>query len=417
MTNAEQLAGIPDAFDALRSGRPVLVVDDADRENEGDVVLAAHAANPEWVAWTIRHTSGVLCAPLTQRRADELALPPMVAVNQDPRGTAYTVSVDARSGVGTGISAADRSRTLRLLAGQDTRESDLVRPGHIFPLRSRPGGVLERRGHTEAAVDLCTLAGLPPVAAIAEVVNDAGGMAGLPDLLDLGRRFALPVVSIETLAAYRLARNDERRAAPAGHRPRRVERVARATITTSHGPFETFGYRDLATDAEHLVAVAGTPSADALVRVHSECLTGEAFGSLHCECGPQLDEALRRIALDSGAVVYLRGHEGRGIGLLKKIAAYHLQSEGRDTVAANLELGEPVDSREYGAAAAILADLGLTSVRLLSNNPGKVAGLEAGGIRVNQRIPHVVGVGPHNHGYLNAKRDEMGHLLPTLLGG
>jgi 3,4-dihydroxy 2-butanone 4-phosphate synthase/GTP cyclohydrolase II len=412
MSEFKRLATIPDAVDALRAGRPVLVMDDANRENEGDVVFAANLADPRWVAWTIRHTSGVLCAPLTAGRADELALPPMVEVNQDPRRTAYTVSVDARVGVGTGISADDRARTLRLLSEPGTAADDLVRPGHVFPLRARPGGVLARQGHTEAAVDLCRLAGLPPVGAIAEVVNDDGGMARLADILALGDRFDLPVVSIAELVAHRRTEhsplwtdNDPS--------PPRVRRASDAMMTTTHGPFRAIGYRDLVTGAEHLALAVGEPGPDALVRVHSECLTGEAFGSLRCECGPQLETALARVARESGIVVYLRGHEGRGIGLVKKIAAYGLQNRGRDTVEANLELGEPADGREYGGAAAILADLGVPSVRLLTNNPRKVADLEAGGIRVTARIPLIVGVGPHNNGYLRVKRDVMGHALPS----
>jgi 3,4-dihydroxy 2-butanone 4-phosphate synthase/GTP cyclohydrolase II len=399
------------AIEALGRGLPVIVVDDADRENEGDVVLAASLATPEWIGWTVRHTSGVLCVPMPAALADALELPPMVARNQDPRGTAYTVSVDARVGVGTGISAADRATTARLLAAPTTTATDLNRPGHLFPLRARDGGVLERRGHTEAAVDLCRLAGLPPVGVIAELVEDDGSMTRLPAMRVLADELGLPVISIDDLAAYR--RSHERAPAAAGAECR-VERVARTQLPTRHARFTAIGYRDLVTGAEHVALVSGTPGPGALVRVHSECLTGDAFGSLRCDCGPQLDAALAAISEAGpagGAVVYLRGHEGRGIGLLAKLAAYRLQDDGLDTVAANLEQGLPADAREYGAAAAILADLGVDGVRLMTNNPAKVDGLAVHGVDVIERVPLSVGVGPANRAYLRAKRDLMGHLL------
>ncbi|MGF7234462.1 MAG: 3,4-dihydroxy-2-butanone-4-phosphate synthase [Frankia sp.] len=416
-SGSQRRATVRDALDALRRGRPVLVTDDGDRENEGDVVLAAQSCDAAWIAWTVRHTSGMLCAPMTGARADLLGLPPMVSHNEDPRGTAYTVSVDARHGITTGISAADRARTLRLLADPSTQARDLVRPGHVFPLRARPGGVLERRGHTEAAVDLCRLAGLAPVGVIAEVVTDDGRMARLGDLLELGRRFSLPVISVAELADHRVRESGPDTCAEAEAEADgtgvRVRRAAEATVMTSFGPFRMLGYRDLVTGAEHVALVAGEPRPGALVRVHSECLTGESFGSLGCECGPQLDESMRRVSSGSGVVVYLRGHEGRGIGLLKKIAAYRLQEEGRDTIEANLELGEPADAREYGAAAAILADLGLRSVTLLSNNPEKQRGLERGGVGVSRRVALHVGAGPFNTAYLLTKREAMGHSLPA----
>ncbi|HEY6794529.1 MAG TPA: 3,4-dihydroxy-2-butanone-4-phosphate synthase [Kineosporiaceae bacterium] len=407
---AVRLDRVEDALAALHGGLPVIVVDDADRENEGDVVLAAEHATPQWVAWTVRHTSGLLCAPMPEALADALELPPMVERNQDRRGTAYTVSVDAREGVTTGISAADRARTARLLADPGTTPGDLVRPGHLFPLRARDGGVLERRGHTEAAVDLCRLAGLAPVGVIAELVDDDGTMMRLPAMRRLADTRGLPVISVEALADHRL-----RHEAPAGPPPvlaARVSRVARTQLPTRHGRLTAVGYRDQVTGAEHVALVCGTPSPGALVRVHSECLTGDSFGSLRCDCGPQLDAALAAISgPDGGAVVYLRGHEGRGIGLLAKLTAYSLQDGGLDTVAANLQQGLPADAREYGAAAAILADLGLGAVRLLTNNPAKVAGLRAAGVDVVERVPLHVGAGPLNQSYLRAKRDLMGHLI------
>jgi 3,4-dihydroxy 2-butanone 4-phosphate synthase/GTP cyclohydrolase II len=403
---------VEDALAALRRGLPVIVVDDADRENEGDVIMAAQHATPEWVAWTVRHTSGLLCAPMPPALADALRLPPMVARNEDARGTAYTISVDARHGVGTGISAADRATTARLLADPAATAEDLVRPGHLFPLRARPGGVLERGGHTEAAVDLCRLAGLAPVGVIAELVEDDGTMMKLPAMRRLADGRGLALISVADLAAHR--RRDEARVGAvrqvAG--PDRVVRVARTELPTRHGRLTAIGYRDLTTGAEHVALIAGAPGATgALVRVHSECLTGDALGSMRCDCGPQLDAALAAIGHCGGVVVYLRGHEGRGIGLLAKLTAYSLQDDGLDTVAANLEQGLPVDAREYGAAAAILADLGVGGVRLLTNNPAKVAGLSAHGVEVSERVPLHVGEGPANRDYLRAKRDLMGHLI------
>ena len=410
------------AIDALRRGLPVLVVDDADRENEGDVILAAVHATPEWIGWTIRHTSGVLCAPMPDGLADRLGLPLMVERNEESLRTAYTISVDARAGVKTGISAADRSVTLRVLADPDTKVDDLVRPGHIFPLRARAGGVLARRGHTEAAVDLCRLAGLPPVGVLAEVVTDAGPVMRLPGLRALANTHNLPLISIADLADYRLRIGDGdggTAVAAAGPTvaPARVQRVAESLLPTRHGDFRAIAYRDLLTGHEHVALLSGTPAArGALVRVHSECLTGDAFGSSRCDCGPQLDAAMDAIALEGGAVIYLRGHEGRGIGLLAKLTAYQLQDAGLDTVAANTAQGLPVDAREYGAAAAILNDLGLDDVRLLTNNPAKVVGLAENGVTAAVRVPLQVGETQHNRGYLNAKRDLMGHQLDLTEG-
>jgi 3,4-dihydroxy 2-butanone 4-phosphate synthase/GTP cyclohydrolase II len=408
-------ATISEALDSLRQGRPVLVLDAADREGEGDVVLAASTATEAWIAWTVRHTSGVLCAPLPAARADHLGLPPMVPHNEDPRGTAYTVSVDAREGIGTGISASDRARTLRVLAAADTGAGDLIRPGHVFPLRAAPGGVLERAGHTEAAVDLCRLAGLPPVAAIAELVDDSGPASGPAEVLALGRCAEVPVITIAALIDHlraHAATSPAGDAPPAVDRPApRVRREEQTMMPTRFGRLLTTLYRDLHTGAEHFAVTSGSPVNDSLVRVHSECLTGELLGSQRCDCGSQLESALHSIALSGGTIVYLRGHEGRGIGLAKKLAAYRLQDGGLDTVDANLQLGAPADAREYGAAAAILQDLGVTRVRLLTNNPAKVAGLILGGIEVVQRVPHLPEVHDGNRYYLSTKRDRMGHLM------
>lgn len=403
------MSRIDAAAEALRDGRPVLVTDGADRENEGDVILAAEHATPEWVAWTVRYTSGLLCAPMPSERADMLHLPPMVADNRDPRQTAYTVSVDAAQGITTGISATDRATTLRTLADSATTPTDVVRPGHILPLRARAGGVLERPGHTEAAVDLCTYAGLSRVATIAELVADDGTMLRMPGIEALGSRYDLPLLTIAELIAFRKSH----RQLPAASRSARVLRGSDTEIPTRFGRFRAIGYLDQVTGAEHLALVAGTPGPNTLVRVHSECLTGEAFGSQRCDCGPQLDAALERIARDGGVLVYLRGHEGRGIGLLKKLAAYRLQDGGLDTVQANVEMGEPVDAREYGAAAAILDDLQVASVRLMTNNPHKVSGLAADGITVAARVPLHVGHLPANVKYLAAKRRKMGHIIPA----
>ncbi len=422
--SAVQLDPVERAVAAIRDGLPVLVIDDADRENEGDVIMAAEHATAAWIAWTVRHTSGVLCAPMPDSLADRLDLPPMVAINQDPRRTAFTVSVDARNGVGTGISATDRTTTLRLLADPTTGADDLVRPGHIFPLRARPGGVLERGGHTEAAVDLCRLAGLAPVGVLAEVVEDDGTLMLAPRLRELADSAGLVLISVADLAAYR--RQTEAAAAspsepgaipdqPVAEPAPRVHRVARTPLPTRFGALTAIGYRDTDRGQEHLALVAGDPSDGCLVRVHSECLTGDALGSLRCDCGPQLQAALRTVVAEGGVVVYLGGQEGRGIGLLAKLTAYELQDAGLDTVAANLEQGLPVDAREYGAAAAILRDLGLQSVRLLTNNPDKVNGLQAAGVHVAERVRLTVGLTDHNGAYLRAKRDLLGHHLDAML--
>ncbi len=413
------IASIPEALEALRQGRPVIVADDEGRENEGDVILAAESATQEWIAWTVKHSSGFICAPMTNEIADRLALPPMVAVNEDARGTAYTVTVDAADRLSTGISAADRAHTLRVLADPASLPSNLSRPGHIVPLRAVDGGVRERDGHTEAAVDLMKLAGLVPVGAISEIVADDGEMMRLPGLIALGEREGVLVTTIAALIAF-LEDNPDAAAVCAEERANQVtipessnvSFEVETTVPTTHGSFRLRAYRDRRTGADHLAIIAGEPQATgALVRVHSECLTGEAFGSLKCECGPQLDSALDTIQRHGGVVVYLRGHEGRGIGLINKLRAYRLQEDGLDTLDANLALGLPADARDYTAASAILTDLGITSVRLLSNNPEKERQLTNHGIAVSERVPLVVGVGLYNEGYLETKRDRMGHSI------
>lgn len=404
-----QLSSIDDAIAALREGRPVLVADDEDRENEGDVILSAELATPAALAWMVHRTSGYLCAPMPEEWADRLDLPPMVARNEDMRGTAYTVSVDAADGITTGISASDRSRTLNVLADPDATSASVIRPGHILPLRARPGGVRERAGHTEAAVDLMRLAGLSPVAVIGEVIADDGEMMRLPELLELGRESNVPVITIEELAAH-LDAVDPRNGEPIAART--VSLRADTVIPTEHGDMRFLAYRDRATGTDHLAIVSGDlTTAAPLVRVHSECLTGEALGSLKCECGPQLDAALASIASEGGVVIYMRGHEGRGIGLINKLRAYALQERGFDTLDANIELGLPADARDYAAAASILADLGIGRLRLLTNNTDKVEQLRSFGIDVDEQVPLIVGVGPNNHQYLETKRDRMGHII------
>lgn len=400
MTGLDEVATIENALDALRQGRPVLVTDDAARENEGDVVLAAQTLTVEWMAWTIRHSSGYICAPMPEALADHLNLPLMVADSADPRRTAYTITVDASRGVTTGISAADRSQTIRALADPTATGDDFIRPGHVIPLRAQPGGVLTRPGHTEAAVDLCRLAGLAPVAAIAELVHDTGSMMRRPAVVALGAEHGLPVITIEQLIAWRRCHD-------------RVERTVETTMPTAHGVFQVLGYQDLQTGDEHvaLVSPLGTDGSAPLVRLHSECLTGDAFGSQRCDCGPQLARSLERVATEGGAVIYLRGHEGRGVGLLPKLKAYALQDLGFDTVDAQTELGLPIDARDYTAGAAILTDMHMHSVRLLTNNPAKVEAMRECGIDVATVEPLLITPGEGNARYLLTKRDRMGHRL------
>ncbi|WP_229398502.1 bifunctional 3,4-dihydroxy-2-butanone-4-phosphate synthase/GTP cyclohydrolase II [Micromonospora okii] len=398
-------ASIEQAVADIAAGRPVVVVDDADRENEGDLIFAAELATPELVAFMVRHTSGYICVPLTESECDRLDLPPMHHTNQDRRGTAYTVTVDAREGVSTGISAADRAHTIRLLAAASTDPTDLARPGHVVPLRAREGGVLRRPGHTEAAIDLTRLAGLRPAGVLCELVNDDGTMMRLPDLEKFCATHGLTLVTIADLIAHR--RRTEKQ----------VEQVAAARMPTPYGTFRALGYRAEHDSAEHLALVMGDlgDGSDVLVRVHSECLTGDVFGSLRCDCGPQLQAALARVAREGrGVVLYVRGHEGRGIGLLQKLQAYQLQDLGRDTVDANLDLGLPADARDYGTGAQILYDLGVRSMRLLTNNPAKRAGLEGYGLTVTGREGLPVRAHPENVRYLRTKRDRMGHLLDEL---
>ena len=395
-----QVAGIEEALQALQQGRPVLVTDDRERENEGDIILAAQTVTDDWVAWAIRHSSGYICAPVTEDIADRLGLPLMVQDNRDPLRTAYTVTVDAASGISTGISAADRARTVRLLADPGATPETFIRPGHVVPLRAKRGGVLERPGHTEAAVDLCRLAGLAPVAAIGELVHDDGTMMRLPAVLEIGAAHDLPVITIAELIAWR-QRHD------------RVARLAETVLPTQHGTFSVFGYRDVVTGAEHLALISprGLGSRAPLVRLHSECLTGDVFGSQRCDCGPQLDRAVARVAAEGGVVVYLRGHEGRGVGLISKLQAYGLQDQGRDTVDAQVELGLPIDAREYAAGAAVLVDLGIEAVRLLTNNPMKVNALREHAIEVAAVERISIAPLPANEGYLRTKRDRLGHDL------
>src|SRR4051794_38346091 len=389
----------------IAAGKAVVVVDDADRENEGDLIFAAEMATPELVAFMVRYTSGYICAPLTEAEADRLDLPPMFHTNQDRRGTAYAVTGDPPQGGRPGSSAPHPARTPRPLPPPDPPPTALPRPGHVVPLRAKAGGVLRRPGHTEAAIDLAELAGLRPAGVLCEMVNDDGTMQRRPGLELFAAEHDLAVISIERLVAYRL------------HREKQVERVVETRLPTEHGEFTAVGYRAATDGAEHVALVYGElgDGADVLVRVHSECLTGDVFGSVRCDCGPQLDAALQRIAeAGRGVVLYMRGHEGRGIGLLHKLQAYQLQDKGFDTVDANLELGLPADARDYGTGAQILYDLGVRSMRLLTNNPAKRAGLEGYGLTVTGREALPVRLHPENVRYLRTKRDRMGHLFEAL---
>jgi 3,4-dihydroxy 2-butanone 4-phosphate synthase/GTP cyclohydrolase II len=396
---------IEDAVADVREGRLVVVADDADRENEGDLIMAADLVSPEAIAFMVRHTSGVICMPVTGDRLDELRLPLMVAAGNDPQRTAFTVSVDVRRGTTTGISAADRAATIRAIIDPASGPEDLARPGHVFPLRYCEGGVLKRAGHTEAAVDLARLAGLHPAGVLCEVVNEDGTMARLPHLRAFADRHGLKLISIADLIEYR--RRTEKL----------VSRVAEATIPTEHGEFRTYAYESLVDGGTHVVMVLGDvgDGERILVRVHSECLTGDVFGSLRCDCGTQLQDALRQIGAEGrGVVLYIRGHEGRAIGLAHKLRAYALQEQGRDTVEANIELGFAPDPREYGIGAQILVDLGVRSMRLLTNNPSKRAGLEGYGLSIAERVPLETRPTPHNREYLRTKREKLGHLLDGL---
>jgi 3,4-dihydroxy 2-butanone 4-phosphate synthase/GTP cyclohydrolase II len=393
------------AIKDIAEGHPVLVVDDENRENEGDIIFAAAMATPELLAFTIRYSSGVICMPMREAELDRLQLPQMTSHNTEPHRTAFTLSVDARDGVSTGISAADRATTIRKLVDPATMPTDLVRPGHVFPLRYTEGGVLRRAGHTEAAVDLARLAGLPEAGVLCEVVNDDGTMARLPELREFADTHELALISIEQLIEYR--RRTERQ----------LSRQARTKIPNAYGQWQAFGYRHEIDGTEYVALVLGdvADGADVLTRLHSECLTGDVFGSLRCDCGAQLDSAMAEISAEGrGVVLYLRGHEGRGVGLLSKLQAYELQDAGADTVDANTELGLPVDAREYSAGAQMLADLGVRSVRLLTNNPAKVSGLTDGGVDVTARVPLAAAVTPYNLRYLVTKRDKLGHQIQNL---
>jgi 3,4-dihydroxy 2-butanone 4-phosphate synthase/GTP cyclohydrolase II len=393
---------IENAIDAIARGEAVVVVDDANRENEGDLIIAAEKTTPEAMGFMVRHTSGVVCMPLEGTRLDELHLPMMVAENTTAYRTAFTVSVDAKRGTTTGISAADRATTVHALIDAETRPDDLARPGHIFPLRYREGGVLKRAGHTEAAVDLARLAGLSPAGVLAEVVNDDGTMARLPELERFAAEHGLAMISIADLIRYRR------------HREKLVRRISEARIPTKYGEFTAYVFESLLDGTEHMAFVRGEVAgkSNVLVRVHSECLTGDVFGSIRCDCGLQLDLALERVAEENeGVIVYLRGHEGRGIGLGHKLRAYTLQDQGRDTVEANVELGFPIDSREYGIGSQILVDLGITTMRVMTNNPAKYGGLEGYGLEIVERVPLRSRPTDENIAYLRAKQEKMGHLL------
>ncbi|HEY0949669.1 bifunctional 3,4-dihydroxy-2-butanone-4-phosphate synthase/GTP cyclohydrolase II [Nocardioides sp.] len=405
MSTEIRLDPVERAIADIAAGKAVVVVDDEDRENEGDIIFAASKATPELLAFTIRYSSGVICVPMPAAMLDRLEIPLMTPHNKDRLRTAYTISVDARDGVTTGISAADRAHTVRVLADSATEPWEITRPGHVFPLRYREGGVLVRRGHTEAAVDLAKLAGLTPAGVLVEVVNDDGTMKRGPQLREFADEHGLAMISIDDLVRYRRRHETH------------VERVAETRLPTRHGDFTAYGYRITVDDSEHIALVHGDISGPepVLTRVHSECLTGDVFGSHRCDCGPQLDEALERIVAEGrGVVVYLRGHEGRGIGLVAKLQAYQLQDGGRDTVDANLDLGLPADARHYGTATQILRDLGVASVRLMTNNPDKVSNLEDFGVPVAARVPLTPHPNDHNIAYLLTKRDRMGHDLPNL---
>ncbi|MCC3312840.1 bifunctional 3,4-dihydroxy-2-butanone-4-phosphate synthase/GTP cyclohydrolase II [Nocardia africana] len=393
----------------IAAGKAVVVVDDEGRENEGDLIFAAEKATPELVAFMIRYTSGYICVPLTGADCDRLGLPPMYSMNQDKHGTAYTVSVDAREGISTGISAADRATTMRLLADPASRADEFTRPGHVVPLRAKDGGVLRRPGHTEAAVDLARMAGLSPAGVICEIVSqkNEGDMARTEELRIFADEHELALISIADMIAWR--RKHEKQ----------VERIAEARIPTKYGEFKAVGYKSIYDDVEHVALVRGDLSVDSgddvLVRVHSECLTGDVFGSLRCDCGPQLDAAMEMVAAEGrGVVLYMRGHEGRGIGLMHKLQAYQLQDSGHDTVDANIELGLPADARDYGTGAQILVDLGIKSMRLLTNNPAKRVGLDGYGLSITERVPMPVRANAENLRYLRTKRDRMGHDLVGL---
>jgi 3,4-dihydroxy 2-butanone 4-phosphate synthase/GTP cyclohydrolase II len=394
-------ATVEEAIEDIREGRLIVVVDDPDRENEGDLVVAAQFATPETINFMATHARGLVCLCLTEERADYLGLRPMTDHNEAPLGTAFTVSVEAREGVTTGISAADRSRTIQVAIHPDSTHHDLVQPGHVFPLRAKPGGVLERIGQTEAAVDLARLAGLTPAGVVCEVMNDDGTMARVPDLIPYCERHGLKMITVADLVEYR--RRHERL----------VERGASVRLPTEYGEFTAVAFREKLTGKTHMALVRGDVDGaqNVLVRVHSECLTGDVFHSLRCDCGEQLEQALVQIEAEGTGVLLYMAQEGRGIGLLNKLRAYELQEQGLDTVEANLELGFPADARDYGIGNQILADLGLTTLRILTNNPKKLTGIDGFGLTVVEQVPIEVQPNEENRRYLAAKRSKLGHRL------
>jgi 3,4-dihydroxy 2-butanone 4-phosphate synthase/GTP cyclohydrolase II len=394
-------ATVEEAIEDIRQGKMVVVCDDEDRENEGDLTMAAQFVTPEAINFMAKEGRGLICLALTPDRCEELGLDLMASKNESPFETAFTVSIEAREGVTTGISAADRAHTIQVAIDPGSRPRDLVQPGHVFPLKAKPGGVLERIGQTEAAVDLARLAGLNPSGVICEIMNDDGTMARIPDLVPYCKRHGLKLITVADLVAYR-RRHDKL-----------VERVVATGLPTAFGEFEVIGYRSLVDDKHHVAMVKGDIEGrdDVLVRVHSECLTGDVFHSLRCDCGEQLESALAMIEEEGLGVLLYLAQEGRGIGLLNKLKAYKLQEQGLDTVDANLQLGLPADLRDYGIGAQILSDLGLTSIRILTNNPKKIIGLEGYGLSVTDQVPIQPTPNPHNEAYLRAKRDRMGHTL------
>lgn len=395
---------IPEILEELKVGRMVIVVDDEDRENEGDLVLAAQFATPDAVNFMSSHGRGLICVPMESERLQVLELKPMVVESQAPFGTAWMVSADAAQGITTGISAHDRAATIQKLIDPNAKPSDLIRPGHVFPLKARHGGVLVRAGHTEAAVDLMRLSGLFPAGVICEIMSPDGSMARVPELIRFGKEHGLKICTIADLIRYRLAKE------------RFVRRVVETTLPTPYGEFQLLVYESDIDHQAHMALVLGdVRQPPVLVRVHSQCLTGDVFGSWRCDCGPQLEAALKRVQQEGrGVVIYLR-QEGRGIGLVNKVKAYALQDKGMDTVEANQALGFPPDLRDYGIGAQILADLGLTEIRLMTNNPRKVVGLEGFGLKLTERVPLEIPARPSNAKYLKAKREKLGHLLLEIL--
>lgn len=411
-------ATVEEAVEEIRNGRMIIVTDDEDRENEGDIVMAAQFCTPDAVNFMATHARGLICVPLPEERANELGLTPMTDMNTAPLGTAFTVSVEAARGVTTGISAADRATTIQMLSHPEAQPRSFTRPGHVFPLRAKPGGVLVRAGQTEASVDLCAMAGLEPVAVVCEIMKDDGSMARMPDLEKFARKHRMKILTVADLIAYRMAHE------------RLVERVEETQMPTKFGEFRAIGYRTYLDKKEHVALVMGDLSQPGatLVRVHDKCVTGDVFGSLRCDCGEQLDAAMKRIAAEGRGVIVYMDQEGRGIGLHNKLKAYKLQEEGLDTVEANVALGLPAENRDYGIGAQILVDLGVREMRLMTNNPIKIqeldefgelrgAGLDGYGLHVVERVPLEVSANAHNIRYLQTKRDKMGHFLDQPMPG